>query len=307
MDKFLVKKTSQQKIMEFFFPLYPIKVFSNISSITVLSVLIALRMVLQLTSFYIPIFSFSISVSWTPLIIIGWLYGPIYGFVAGFITDSLGILMSGSVWFWLYAIQEPMVGLISGIFSYYCRWRISKNKEEKKSKIIDFIIFDFFLVFFSGISIYFLIFFTNNSFSFEGKSSLEEIFFIYSKWIILGVISFFFIFSNILEIIFYKKFSKNFILCSWVISLVCILSILMSFLLGPISANEFYKYMYGSDSPYFVKYGFIFYLIPRVFKESIKAPIQVFILIIIIPIASNYVDKIKISKFLKWNSINKKT
>lgn len=301
MKKLLVKKTSKQKIIEFFFPLYPLKVFSSISSITVLSVLIALRMVLQLTSFYIPIFSFSISVSWTPLIIIGWLYGPIYGFVAGFITDSLGILMSGSVWFWLYAIQEPMVGFIAGLFGYFCRVRLLKNASDKKTKIKDFVIFDFFLIFFSGISIYFLIEFTNSSVSFEGKSKLEEIFFVYSKWVILGVMSFFLIFSNILEIIFYKKFFKNFIFCSWLISLVCILSILMSFLLGPISANEFYKYMYGNDSPYFVKYGTIFYLIPRVFKESIKAPIQVLILIIVIPIASNYVEKMKMAKFLKWN------
>ncbi|MDE6563106.1 MAG: ECF transporter S component [Malacoplasma sp.] len=307
MNKILSKKTTKQKIMEFFFPLYPLKVFSNISSITTFAVLIALRMILQLTSFYIPIFSFSISVSWTPLIIIGWLYGPVYGFVAGFVTDSLGILMSGSVWFWLYAIQEPMVGIIAGLFGYLCRLRLSKDVVNKKSKIIDFVIFDFFLIFFSGISIYFLIEFTKSSVSFEGKSKLEEIFFVYSKWIILGVMSFFLVFSNVLEIIFFKKFVRNFVFCSWLISLVCILSVLMSFLLGPISANEFYKYMYGNDSPLFIKYGVIFYLIPRVFKESIKAPIQVLILIIVIPIASNYIEKIKMAKFLKWNIDNKKT
>lgn len=292
------KKISSFKL--FLFPLLPIKIFSNINCIAMLSILMALRFVLQFTSFYVPVFSFSISVSWTPLIIIGWIYGPIFGFITGFATDTIGNLLSGSTWFWLYAIQEPMIGLISALFAFFLKVRLRKNYCNKKW-FIDFFIFELIILGFSLICIYVLILQTNSDLSFEGSSKLETFFLKNAIWIISFSLLTFFIFIHIVAFIFYKKFKKNFILVIWTISLVCLLSILMSFILGPISANEYYKFMHnGNSSPYWIKLGAIFYLIPRVFKESIKAPIQIFILITVIPMANSYVSKVILNKKTKW-------
>ncbi|MCF0217551.1 MAG: ECF transporter S component [Malacoplasma sp.] len=301
-SSFVTKKPLSQKWKGFLFPLSPLRVFSNISSITIFAVLIALRMILQLTSIYIPVFSLSISVSWTPLIIIGWIYGPIFGLVAGVVTDTLGVLMSGSVWFWMYAIQEPIVGFLAGLFGYFCSIRM---QSKKSNKAFDWLFFELIICIFSAVCVYVLIEETSKNVSFEGKSKLEDFFFKYSIWIILSCILFFFTFVQILMFVFWKKFRNNFVTCAWIVTLVCILSITISFLLGPISANEYYKYLYNQDSPYFVKYGIIFYLIPRAFKESIKAPLQATILLIVIPIANHYINEIKMHKVLKWTKVEK--
>lgn len=253
---------------------------------------------LQKFAIFIPAFSVSISLAWTPLIIIGWIYGPIFGFVSGVITDSLAMLMSKSVWFWLYAIQEPMLGFISGIFGGICKILTTKNS---LNKIWSFIFLQVVLLVFSSICIYILIFQVSTDIKFEGKSTLEKFLYSNSKWVIISSMIFFFLCMEILAIIFLKKFSKSFITCSLIISLVCLLSIIFSFILGPISANEYYKFMHnGIDSPYFVQYGLIFYLIPRAIKEAVKAPIQIYVLIVLIPIANIYINQLKMSKFLKW-------
>lgn len=76
---------------------------------------------------------------------------------------------------------------------------------------------------------------------------------------------------EILALVFFKKFSKNFIMCVLIIFLVCFILIIFLFVLGLILANEYYKFIYnGIDFFYFVKYGVIFYLILRAIKELIK-------------------------------------
>ncbi|BAC43837.1 ECF transporter S component [Malacoplasma penetrans] len=292
------KEQSKNRLLSFLFPLYPLKIFSSVNSIAILAVLIALRLVLQKFSIFIPAFSLSISLAWTPLIIIGWIYGPIFGLVSGIVTDSLALLMSKSTWFWLYAIQEPMLGLIASLFGYAYRLLTNKNNP---NKIWSFIFFQTILLIFSSICIYILIFKVSTDIRFEGKSSLEKFLYSNSKWVILSSIIFFAVCMETLALVFFKKFSKNFIMCALIISLVCSISIIFSFVLGPISANEYYKFIHnGIDSPYFVKYGVIFYLIPRAIKESIKAPIQIYVLIVLIPIANIYINQLKMSKFLKW-------
>lgn len=288
------------KFKKFLFPLLPIKIFSSTNCISMLAILMSLRFVLQFTSFYVPVFSFSISVSWTPLIIIGWIYGPIFGITVGFITDSIGTLLSGSTWFWLYAIQEPMIGLIAAIFGYICRYATSKSQTKKT--YIDLIFFEIITIAFSLTCIFVLLIQTKSGNSFENKSKLEAFFLDNSIWIISSSVAFFFIFIQSIALIFYFKFKKNFRVVIWTITLVCTLSILMSFILGPISANEYYKFIHnGQSSPSWLKLGAIFYLVPRVFKESIKAPIQIFILLSVMPLANNYVNNVVLSKQLKWN------
>lgn len=287
-------------LLSFFLPLYPLKVFTNVTAMATLSFLIALRVVLQFASIYIPTINMSISVAWTPVMIIGWIYGPIFGFISGAITDTIGFLIKPTTWFWLYAIQEPMVGTIAAVFGFLCRLRMSAAKTSKSWRW-DFLIFQVISVGFVSACIAALIFLAKG-YSFEGKLSNLELFFIQnSKWIVIGSVLFFFVCVQTISIVFLKKFSKNLIMVNWIITLVCFMSILMSFILGPISANEFYKYLYNKDSPSFVKYGAMFYLIPRAIKESFKAPVQILLLLLTIPIATKTVENIKILSICKWN------
>ena len=121
-----------ENIKLFLFPLNPIKVFLNIRLMVILSFLLALRFVLQYLTIYIPVASMSISIAWTPLMLAGWIFGPVFGFFLGFITDTVAYLIKpGSIWYWMYAIQEPLVGMISGIIGFICMLRIKSvfNKE----------------------------------------------------------------------------------------------------------------------------------------------------------------------------------
>ena len=304
-----------ENIKLFLFPLNPIKVFLNIRLMVILSFLLALRFVLQYLTIYIPVASMSISIAWTPLMLAGWIFGPVFGFFLGFITDTVAYLIKpGSIWYWMYAIQEPLVGMISGIIGFICMLRIKSvfNKEAlensnfkkpiNKTYKLDLIIQQIFFIAFLIICVFALFAWLDGTQKFESKSGFDEIFFSYSKYIIVGALIFFFIAVEIISIFIYKKNKKNFILCCWVLILVILSSMIFSFILGPISAVSYYEYINGKPSSSFLTYGAIFYLIPRVIKESIKAPLQIVLFLLVLPIALNFITEIKNTIRLKWKT-----
>lgn len=319
---FKTKKTFWYQFKLFFFPFYPIRVFKSTRLLSALAVLIALRLVLQYAVIHIPIVSTSFSLSWTPLMIIGWVYGPVIGFFSGIVTDTLSYLIKPtSLWFWMYAMQEPFVGLISGLIGSLYTLRILNlktnfsfkltnqkiNGENKKVFIksnnkfmFDLIINQIIVFVFMLISTLVVLIWASDNMSFEGKSKLDQIFFEYSKYIIIIVNIVFFIVVETITIVFYKKNKKNFLLFIWIVNLTIIITSIFSFLLGPISASEYYKYAYGKESPYLIKYGLIFYLIPRVIKESVKLPLQDLSLLLLIPITQYNVNKIKKNLRFSW-------
>lgn len=62
--------------------------------------------------------------------------------------------------------------------------------------------------------------------------------------------------------------------------LVVLLMEIFSFLLGPITSIEYYKYLHnGAVSPSYLKYGTLFYLVPRVIVQSIKCPLESLLLV----------------------------
>lgn len=295
-----INKLSEQK-SKFQLFIFPIKVFNDIVAMSVFALLISLRIVLQFTSIYLPVFKTSISIAWTPLMIIGWMYGPIVGFFAGVITDTISFVIKPSTWFWLYFIQEPIIGFVSGIFGSVATIRTLQVIKNSKSKIFDILFVQFFLLLFILVSLFGLIGFLNGK-SFEGKSSkLESFFWQNSKYFILASIIFFSIIVEIIIFVFLKKFNKSFIISCYAICLACFNSLVMSFLMGSYAANEYYKFLHnGKDSPLFLKYGVMFYLIPRTIKESIKAPLQIFLLILVIPLALKTRNEMLIQKSIKW-------
>lgn len=332
-NSFKRKQILPKGIICFLFPLYPIKVFKHVNLIVILSILIGLRLALGFVSVYLPVVGINISISWIPVIVIGWIYGPVFGFICGILTDTISYLIRPTfLWFWLYAIQEPMVGFISGIFSSICTIRIGKdifkdtkniglknqfylkdkNKFDSSTKnkiklnvkfIVEIIIQQLILIGFTTIGIVTLLFWLDQS-SFESKTKFDEVFFSYGKYIVLGAILTFFVIMEIIIFFIIKKCdTSKIILCIWVISLVFVISIIFSFVLGTITAPLYYQYSHnGIQSPSFIKYGFSFYLIPRVIKESVKAPFQMIILLGLIPLSKMYLDNAKKKAFLKWSN-----
>jgi hypothetical protein len=70
-----------------------------------------------------------------------------------------------------------------------------------------------------------------------------------------------------------------------------------SFLLGPIAAVEYLKYINGSYPEMYMRYGLLIYLIPRIIVQSIKVPIESLIfcstILVINPIFNNYFNALE--------------
>ncbi len=77
--------------------------------------MLTLRIVLQYLSIPVVAFGFKISIAWLPIYVVGFFFGPVVGLVFGAFSDTLNFFLHGGVWFWMYAIQEPVVGMVSGI------------------------------------------------------------------------------------------------------------------------------------------------------------------------------------------------
>ena len=88
----------------------------KIQYISLLGMLLALRMVLQLVS--IPLGYTTFSFTWITLVITGFIFGPVIGLMFGALADNLGYLMHPGVYMWEYTIQEPMIALIAGILGF---------------------------------------------------------------------------------------------------------------------------------------------------------------------------------------------
>ena len=229
----------------------------------------------------------SLSFSWLPVYIVGWFFGPIAGFVFGFATDTICWAISGtSIWFWMYAIQEPIVGLIAGIIQS-C-YRLLKDKSIIVQIIIQKIIVLLFVFF--TILIIMLQFNSIVGGSFSGGSSFinEKIYII-----VLCVSMFLFLSVNEIQNIFMyrqnkkNKNTKNFSIFIFVTIMIITSITIFSFILGPISYIEYYKYVNHIVPNKYLQYGVMYYLIPRVMKESIKTPIYIVLAFSIIIVINN--------------------
>lgn len=287
--------STNNKIKLFLFPLYPFSVFKKTKLLILLSVLISLRIVMQYLVIYVPTLGLSISLSWTPLIVSGWIFGPIVGFFIGVFTElTTYALKPTSVWFWMYAIQEPLVGCISGIFgSLYV---FLKNK--KTNHFIYIIINQLLVIFIVIISC--LVLLKWNGFENNSNISYDKFFFNTSKYIILVTFLLFFLAIELTIFISIKKNKKNIFLVISILNLTITLTTIFSFVLGPITAVEYYKFLHNKHPNSLIQYGLIYYLIPRVIKETVKLPLQNIVLIILIPISSMHLNNIKKNLFLEW-------
>lgn len=271
-------KNSKFNVKKFFFPFSPIKSFRSVRLLFLLAILIALRLVLGVLTIRIAPFNLSISIAWVPLMVIGWYFGPIVGLVMGAITDTISFFMAGGgIWFWMYAIQEPIVGLLSGLIAGWCQFRKSK---EHLHISLDVIVNQILMIGFAVISWVVLVVWLDPSIHFQGHEEEYEQFYNIYKWVVLGCITGLLVLYEVLTILtLTKKIGNkehktmlNFIYTS---SLVVVTMMLFSIALGPITAVEYIKFINGGITPEpFLKYGSIFYLVPRVAVEAIKVPVE---------------------------------
>lgn len=95
------------------------KELKSLRCITVTAMLIALNLALKSVTIYITA-DLKISFSYLALATIGMLFGPTVGFIAGTITDILGLLVQQMISAFnpLYTIVEATGGMLYGLFLY---------------------------------------------------------------------------------------------------------------------------------------------------------------------------------------------
>lgn len=279
------------KTLKFFFPFWPVKVFKTVTGICVLAALLGLSILLNL--FKVPIVAgITISFAWLPGIIIGWYFGPVVGLLMGFVIDTINWLIYGGIWFWLYALQEPFLGLIIGLISGMFML-VQQTKYHFKLTII---LNQIFFLCFLFVSIFIVFYYTDpnnpmfNKLSGSGIKNTLAIANQYLKWVILALLlTVFGIVEGIMiyQLVAYNKVANKdvskFETYSFVIIIVLTSTVIFSFLLGPISAVEYYKFINNvTQVPNLINYGVIYYLLPRVIKECFKTPIYIAILSVLI-------------------------
>ena len=200
------------KFIKFLFPFWPVKIFKSITGICVLAALLGLSILLNLFKINITA-GITISFAWLPGIIIGWYFGPIVGLLMGALIDTINWLIYGGVWFWMYALQEPILGLIVGIISSL--FNIIRNTKQHFS--ICLIINQIMLIGFIISSIFIVFYYTNpNNPFFQSISNAEnstsnmiKTTQLYLRWIILGILLGLFVIVEVIVGYRYYLFKKD--------------------------------------------------------------------------------------------------
>lgn len=273
----------KNSLRTFLFPFSPHKIHKSTKLMMLIASLIAIRILLGYFHIKLPVVNETIGFAWMPIMICGWFFGPIVGFVFGALTDTLGFVLHPSIWFWMYAIQEPCVGLISGIIHGICYWRINQKNH---NIIFDLLTQQIVLLVFCLTAIFGMFFWLdNNSFNkFQGY-----------KIVVLILITIFLVLMEGTTFIFLKNSDhKNnwyrlvFLYATMIVALTMTL---FSFLLGPIAAVEYLKYINHYDPD---KNTLLLLLIPRIIVQSIKVPIESFVLSTLIvatsPLMKDYLN-----------------
>lgn len=303
-----INQLQEQKvsgIKKFFFPFAPIKTFKSLRLMLFMALIIALRVALCFVSIKIIPFSISISLGWVATMILGWYFGPVVGLACGIITDTLSFLVQGGVWFWLYAIQEPMVGLVSGLIGGIYRIRQSKAN---KSIYGDLIVSQIIVLLFAVATYVIILLWLNSNTHFQGEDEEYEKFYNIYKWVALSLILVFVVIYETLFILNIKKKINNkkfnyAIAFTYTSTCVVFLIMLFSFALGPLTAVKYLEFINGGVTPQeYLKYGSIFYLVPRVAIESVKVPIEIAVLFGVVCLFDKKVLNIVNKTNCSWNA-----
>lgn len=112
------------------------KEFTNLRSLTITGIFIAMSVVLESLTINTPYFK--ISFAYLSAACIGLLFGPTVGFFAGLICDVLGFMVNpaGAPFLPVYTLVQGMSGLIYGAVLYHkTDFSILKNKTESLENV----------------------------------------------------------------------------------------------------------------------------------------------------------------------------
>lgn len=276
-----------KRFLKFWFPLHPFRVFKSTKFLITIAVLLALRILLGFISIPIPGVNLTISFSWIPIMVMGWIFGPVHGLVFGFVCDNLCFLIRPTyLWFWMFAIQEPIIGFMSGIARSIYEIR---SKCDKKN-IYDFFVAQIILLAFTLSSLLGILFWVNNN-VLDYLNSY--------KYICMSLAFVYFVVIECFMWIYLRSLKKNnrYLLFLYAITLISIIMAVFSFLLGPVSSVEYLRYVNGEYPENYMKYGLLIYFIPRVIVQNIKVPIESLlfcsIVLIVNPILNNYIMQVE--------------
>ena len=283
---------TKKNIKKFFFPIS--KPFSSVKTLTFIAIIFTLYIFLVLCTMY-SVLNFSIP--WIPIMVLGWYLGPIYSCFLTIVFDNIRFFLLsqvGGLWFWLYAIQAPLVALISGLFGGLFYYRFNSIKSScSKSIIFDVIFNNLIVISFFIFTTFMLLSFVNNSIKFKGSEKIETFFLNTYKWIAISLLTFGLVsFETIIIINFRcnlqkkKDFISQILVLCYCSSLVLVIMFIFPYVLQPIATIEYCKYC-G-----FPNKSFLFYLIPQTFRQSIIVPIEIFVLKTIILLAQKQFNEI---------------
>ena len=283
---------TKKNIKKFFFPIS--KPFSSVKTLTFIAIIFTLYIFLVLCTMY-SVLNFSIP--WIPIMVLGWYLGPIYSCFLTIVFDNIRFFLLsqvGGLWFWLYAIQAPLVALISGLFGGLFYYRFNSIKSScSKSIIFDVIFNNLIVISFFIFTTFMLLSFVNNSIKFKGSEKIETFFLNTYKWIAISLLTFGLVsFETIIIINFRcnlqkkRDFISQILVLCYCSSLVLVIMFIFPYVLQPIATIEYCKYC-G-----FPNKSFLFYLIPQTFRQSIIVPIEIFVLKTIILLAQKQFNEI---------------
>lgn len=291
----------------------PLKIFKSVRLITLLAALIGLGLILNLFSIPLPAFGIDLSFAWLPTMVIGWAFGPVVGCLLGIIVDNLNFLIHGGVWFYLYAIQQPLLALMAGMIGSSFRLAIKYHWHY----FVNVILNQIFLIVFICFSAVMMFIYTNpDSSAFKHLVQIKRMSYQVNNLFRYLILSFLILFLVIIEtfsIIKYKQhvrlekniYKFNLFLYS---SIVCILStFIFSFILGPISAIKYLEYLLGRTPSALFKYGIAYYLLPRILKECVKTPVYIFLFFSVLAICIPIFENIKKMSLLTYKLDTKKS
>ena len=286
------------KWLKFLFPYYPLHLYKSFTLMAFLAFLFALHIILVYVGFNLPVVNLQVGFDWIPTYLAGWFYGPIWGAIFGFVANNISWLQTGATyWYWMYAIQEPIIAIFASLVSYYCSFSL-KSKQIKWDVIFQQLIFFIFVICtLTLISLCWTNHIQFNGVSVNNNQSINNL-----LVATMVIFSFFVVASETYILFKLKKHQQKGIyhLKMWLGAITVISSMIFLFaiVLGPITDVNYLYAFHFINNPSISKTLFLSDVIGQILLQCIRLPIAIIIFYLIIVITDKPYQKLIINACL---------
>ena len=286
------------KWLKFLFPYYPLHLYKSFTLMAFLAFLFALHIILVYVGFNLPLVNLQVGFDWIPTYLAGWFYGPIWGAIFGFVANNISWLQTGATyWYWMYAIQEPIIAIFASLVSYYCSFSL-KSKQIKLDVIFQQLIFFIFVICtLTLISLCWTNHIKFNGVSVNNNQSINNL-----LVATMVIFSFFVVASETYILVKLKKHQQKGIyhLKMWLGAITVISSMIFLFaiVLGPITDVNYLYAFHFINNPSISKTLFLSDVIGQILLQCIRLPIAIIIFYLIIVITDKPYQKLIINACL---------